>query len=134
MNRELANIFNSIVLISIATVLLSWGYSILDANGIEYVGGFSIRFAFFAITNAMLAGIFILMALHCRNRYRLGDNRFLFPFKGLGVLSLIAIYDTAESILELGDDISYLKVFFEIVLFLYLIKSWAKARKNGRAA
>ena len=80
----------------------------------------------------MIAGIFILMALHCRNRYRLGDEDFLFPFKSLSALSLVGIYDTLEAIFQLGDEISYLKVMVEMCIGAFLLINYYKeCKRNG---
>lgn len=132
MNKELSNVLKAIILVTLITIISSWVYSILDNFGIDKVGEFEIRFGFFAINSAMIAGIFILMALHCRNRYRLGDEDFLFPFKALSALSLVGIYDTLEAICGLGDDISYLKVIVELFIGGYLLINYYKeCKRNG---
>lgn len=133
MNKELSKVFNSIAFVAIAVLAISWVYSILDSIGIDKIGSYEIRFGFFAAESALLSAVFILISLHCKNRFKLGDKDFQYPHKTFKALSLIAIYDFLEAIFQLGDDISLLKVIVVGSIAVYITIATLKERKRNGA-
>lgn len=121
MNRELARVLNAIVVVVTAAIVLSWGYTFLNRAGIQSFAGINIYYGFFAVQSAMITAMLILIALHCRNRIKLGDKKFRFPMHGLGALSFVGIYDTAEAILSIGEDLSLIKLVCVSAILIYII-------------
>ena len=132
MNKELSRILNVIGLAGWAAILLSWARTIFEKSGITHVAGFDIWYAYPAIQSGLFAMAFCYLSLHARNRYKLGDTNFIFPAKVLASLTLVALWETAEALCQIGEEISYLKIGFEIVLITFVMHGLKKLlNKNG---
>lgn len=129
MNRELAIVMNRIAAIALAVLAVSWLYTLLDEFHIESICGYHITFGSYSADAALLTAIFVLLALHARNRYRLGDPEFLLPSRLLAGLSMIAIYDFVEGVFQLGEEVSLLKCLYVLSIVWFII--WSYQQDKG---